>query len=243
LGQWEALASLAGLAHDNPDWPFPSVDAGAPKGVEASALGHPRLPDPVRVVNDVTVGPPGTFLFVTGSNMSGKTTLLRALGTNIVLAQAGAPVCAARLSMSPLVLATVMRVEDSLVDGVSMFMAALYELKRVVDLARRLSGRPDQTLIYLLDEVLRGTNTVERQIAVRRVLDHLLAEGAVGAISSHDVHLASTEPLAKACVPVHFRESVERDSRGPRVRFDYKIHPGVATSTNALRLLKLVGLD
>ena len=243
LGELEALASLAALAHDNPAWPFPTVDVHLPKGIDALGLGHPLLPDQVRVANDVALGPPGTFLFVTGSNMSGKTTLLRALGTNVVLAQAGGPVCAKRLRMSPLVLATVMRIEDSLVDGVSMFMAALYELKRVVDSARQLSGQPDETLLYLLDEVLRGTNTLERQIAVRKVLGHLIAAGAIGAVSSHDVDLASTEPLAKACIAVHFRESIESGSRGPRMTFDYKMHPGVATGTNALRLLKLVGLD
>ena len=138
LGELEALSSLAGLAHDNPGWPFPTVEVRVPKGIEALGQGHPLLPEQDRVPNDVAVGPPGTFLFVTGSNMSGKTTLLRALGTNIVLAQAGAPVCAARLRMSPLVLVTDMRIHDSLVDGVSMFMAALHQLKRVVDSARRL---------------------------------------------------------------------------------------------------------
>ena len=243
LGELEALSSLSALAHDNPAWPFPTVEVGDLTGIEALGLGHPLLPDDVRVPNDVTLGPPGTFLFVTGSNMSGKTTLLRALGTNIVLAQAGAPVCATRLRMSPLLLATVMVIDDSLIDGVSMFMAALYRLKDVVDSARRLSGRPDRTLVYLLDEVMRGTNSLEREIAVRKVLGHLLREGAIGGVSSHDVELANSEPLAEACLAVHFRESIENDSQGPRMRFDYKMHPGVATTTNALRLLKLVGLD
>jgi len=243
LGELEALLSLAALAHDNPSWPFPTVDDRAPKGIEAMGLGHPLLSADVRVPNDVTVGPPGTFLLVTGSNMSGKTTLLRALGVNVVLAQAGAPVCAARLEMSPLVLGTVVHVDDSLVDGVSMFMAALHRLKPVVDRARQLSGRSDQTLIYLLDEVMRGTNSLDRRIAVRKILGHLLAEGAVGAISSHDVELASTESLQDACTPVHFRESDQNDPRDPRMSFDYKMYPGVATSTNALKLLKLVGLD
>ena len=243
LGELEALSSLAALAHDNPAWPFPTVDLRAPKGIEASGLAHPLLPEKVRVANDVTVGPPGTFLLVTGSNMSGKTTLLRALGANVVLAQAGAPVSAVSVRMSPLVPATVMQIDDSLVEGVSMFMAALNELKRVVDLARRFSGRSDQTVIYLLDEVLRGTNTLERQIAARKVIGHLLAAGAIGAISSHDLDLAGTEPLAQACTAVHFCESIESDSQGPRMTFDYKMRPGVATSANALKLLKHVGLD
>jgi hypothetical protein len=243
LGELEALASLAALAHDNPDWPFPTVDAAALEGMEASGLGHPLLPGQLRVANDVTLGPRGTFLWITGPNMSGKTTMLRALGTNIVLAQAGAPVCAVGVRMSPLVLATVIHVDDSLVEGVSMFMAALYRLKPVVDLARRLSARSGQILVCLLDEVMRGTNTQERQIAVRKVLGHLLAEGAIGAISSHDVDLASTQRLEGACTAVHFRESIESGPQGPRMTFDYQMRPGVATSTNALRLLELVGLD
>jgi hypothetical protein len=243
LGELEALSSLAAVAHDNPAWSLPRVDAPASGGVKAMGLGHPLLPDAVRVDNDVTLGPPGTFLLVTGSNMSGKTTLLRALGANVVLAQAGGPVCAAHLEMPPLELATVVHVDDSLVDGVSTYMAGLYRLKDVVDAARRLSGPSDCTLIYLLDEALRGTNTLERQTAVRKVLGHLLAAGAIGAVSSHDPDLASTEPLSTACTVVHFRESIQSGSHPPRVTFDYKLRPGVATSTNALRLLELVGLD
>jgi DNA mismatch repair ATPase MutS len=145
--------------------------------------------------------------------------------------------------MPPLELATVVHVDDSLVDGVSTYMAGLYRLKDIVDAARRLSGPSDRTLMYLLDEALRGTNTLERQTAVRKVLGHLLAADAIGAVSSHDPDLASTEPLAAACTAVHFSETIESGSQPPRVSFDYKLRPGVATSTNALRLLRLVGLD
>ncbi len=241
-GELEALASLAALAHDNPAWVYPTIDVEGPTGVKAEDLGHPLLPEATRVANDVTVGPPGTFLLVTGSNMSGKSTLLRSLGTNVVLAQAGAPVCASQFRTSPLVLATCMQIEDSLVEGVSMFLAGLLRLKEVVDEARRPPDESDRTLMYLLDEVLLGTNAAEQRIAVETVLKHLLAERAVGVISSHDRGLATAQSLAGACVAVHFRESIQTDSPAPRMTFDYKIRPGAAPTTNALRLLELVGL-
>ncbi len=151
LGEAEALSSLASLCHANPAWAFPTVDPSLDR-LDAASLGHPLLPADVRVDNDVTVGPRGTFLMVTGSNMSGKSTLLRAIGTNIILAQAGAPVCAASLSMPPVVLWTTMRVEDSLLRGVSYFMAELQRLKQVVEAARQAHEAGDAPLFYLLDE-------------------------------------------------------------------------------------------
>src|SRR5262249_9308664 len=169
LGELEALAALADLAHDNPGWAFPEVAPREPVTIEARGLGHPLLPETVRGPNDVTLGPPGTFLLVTGSNMSGKSTLLRAVGVNVVLAQAGGPVCAEKLALPPLDLATSILIEDSLADGISFFMAELLRVRQVVDAADRAAGE-GRVLLYLLDEILRGTNTRERQIAVRRVL-------------------------------------------------------------------------
>jgi hypothetical protein len=244
LGDFEALAALAGLAHDEPGWAFPRVAApapGAPLEVAARDLGHPLLADAVRVGNDVTVGPPGTFLLVTGSNMSGKSTLLRAIGANVALAQAGGPVAAAAMSLPPLDLATSILVEDSLADGVSFFMAELLSVREVVRAADR-ARREGRTLLYLLDEILRGTNSAERRVAVERVLQHLLAAGAIGAVSTHDLELAEIPALAPACRTVHFRESFVETSDGPRMTFDYRLRPGVATTANALKLLDLVGL-
>lgn len=164
MGEAEALAALAGLAYDNPGWTFPSLEPGTPS-LRAAGLGHPLLPGSVRVVNDVEVGPPGTFLLVTGSNMSGKSTLLRAIGTNLVLAAAGGPACAGAFLSPPVRLWTSMRVQDSLAEGTSYFMAELQRLKAVVDAARPEEGG---RLFYLLDEILQGTNTRERQVAARR---------------------------------------------------------------------------
>jgi len=242
LGRFEALASLASLAHDNPGWTFATVEPQETPVLEAKQLGHPLLPDDVRVANDVTVGPPESFLLVTGSNMSGKSTLLRSLGTNVVLAQAGGPVCAAELKLPPVELATSMRIDDSLEDGVSFFLAELKRLKQIVDRAPQCSGRRPRTLLYLLDEILQGTNTAERQIAVRRVLAHLLEQGAVGAVSTHDLEVAADGELSKSCRPVHFRETIHGAAAEQQMTFDYRLRDGVATTTNALKLLDMVGL-
>lgn len=242
-GEVETLAALARLAHDNPEWTFPEIDEARPPVIRAQALAHPLLPDDVRVANDVEIGPPGTFLLVTGSNMSGKSTLLRAVGTNIVLAQAGGPVCAASLRMPPVSLQTSMRVQDSLEQGLSRFMAELMRLKGVVEASREADAAGDRVLLYLLDEILQGTNTAERQIAARRILEHLLARHAIGAVTTHDLTLADTPALRAAAHPVHFQETVRTDGTGPVMTFDYRLRPGIARSTNALRLMEIVGLS
>ena len=244
LGEWEALASLASLTHDNPSWVYPTIEeqADSEKRIVARSVGHPLIPEDSRVANDVTVGPPQKFLMVTGSNMSGKSTLLRAIGTNVVLAQAGAPVCAEQFSLPPLRLATSMRIHDSLSEGVSYYLAELRRLKQIVDAARARQTDSGRVLFYLLDEILQGTNTAERRIAVRQVLAHLLAEGAIGAISTHDLELATAPPLSEACHAVHFRETIHNEPDRHEMTFDYKLRPGIATTTNALKLLEIVGL-
>jgi hypothetical protein len=240
LGELEALGTLAGLKHDHPDWCFPEI-VDEPI-LRARRLGHPLLPPDRCVRNSVQVGPPGSFLLVTGSNMSGKSTLLRAIGVNAVLAGAGGPVCAAELSLPPLRLGTSFTVRDSLADGISFFMAELRRLKSVVELAAsaRAAGRVP---LFLFDEILLGTNIAERQIAVREVVAHLLARGAIGAISSHDLTLASAEGIAAACRPVHFREHYEEQEGQTVMRFDYLLREGIAPTTNALTLLRMVGIE
>jgi hypothetical protein len=241
IGDVEALTALGALAHDHPAWVFPAIDQTA-DCFDARELGHPLLPDDVRVVNDVAVGPPGTFLLVTGSNMSGKSTLLRAIGINIVLAGTGGPVCAAALRMPPVSLWTSVRVQDSLERGVSFFMAELQRLKQIVD-AARTSGPETPRLLYLLDEILQGTNTAERQIAARRIIRFLVDQGALGAVSTHDLTLAEGPELAPVAIPVHLQDTLSTDGGGPAMWFDYKLRPGLATSTNALRLMDLVGFN
>jgi hypothetical protein len=257
LGELEALAALGTLHHDHPHWCFPTLAAGAAGApqVQAADLAHPLLPPAAAVGNDVAVGPPGSFLLVTGSNMSGKSTLLRAIGLNCVLAQMGAPACAAQLQLPPVRVASSMRVQDSLQAGVSYFLAELQSLKAIVDRAEQKTS-PEQTtrsedaapvLLYLLDEILQGTNSAERQIAARHIIQRLVAGGAIGAVSTHDLALAAAPELAAAAVAVHFSEHFVEDGDtaggGPAMHFDYKLRPGVATSTNALKLMQLIGLS
>jgi len=241
IGETEAAAALATVAHDNPDWRFPTrAAAGADAALRATSLGHPLIAASVRVANDVTVGPRGTLLLVTGSNMAGKSTLLRAIGLNTVLAQAGGPVCARTFESPRVRLYTSIRVQDSLERGVSYFMAELQRLKLIADAAATGDEAP---VLYLLDEMLHGTNSVERAVAARRILTQLIDRGAIGAVTTHDLALGDGPPLADAARQVHFTEQFSRVDGRPVMSFDYLLRPGKATSTNALKLLELVGLD
>jgi hypothetical protein len=242
LGEVEALAALGTLDHDHPSWTFPEVvETGSPL-VVGWGLAHPLLRPDMVVPNDMELGPPGTFLLVTGSNMSGKSTFLRALGVNIVLAQAGGPVSAFLLRLPPVTLSTSIRVQDSLEQGVSYFLAELRRLKAVVDAAQDARTGGSRTLVFLLDEILHGTNTAERQIAARSILRHLLDLGATGAVSTHDLQLVDTPVLSQDCRPLHFREHFARGPEGPSMSFDYILRPGIAPTTNALKLMEIVGL-
>jgi hypothetical protein len=236
VGELDALSLIAAVQQDNPEWATPDITSLAE--VQAEGIGHPLIPDDRRVPNDVSVGPPGTVLVITGSNMSGKSTLLRAIGLNIVLAQAGACVCARRMSLPESDLQTSIRVQDSLERGLSYFMAALARLKGVVDAAEH--ERPGRGLVFLLDEILQGTNSVERSIAVRAVTRHLLAAGAIGAMTTHDLGLAEEEPIKSAGRFMHFSETIEPDGT---MHFDYRLKPGLATSRNALRLMQMIGIE
>jgi hypothetical protein len=242
VGEVEALCSMAGLRHDNPDWAFPEMVSGHAGVIEAHDLAHPLLRRGLRVANDVRIGPAGTYLFVTGSNMSGKSTLLRAIGTNIVLAQAGGPACVASLRLPPLAVCTSIRVQDSLEEGVSYYMAALRRLKTIVDVSQHVAADGSRMLLYLLDEILQGTNTAERQIAVRRILRYLNAQPAVGVVTSHDLALADEDGLRETAIAVHFAETFDDTASPATLTFDYRLKPGVATSSNALVLMRLMGL-
>jgi hypothetical protein len=233
LGEMEALASLAGFSFERPDHAYPEL-GDAPR-FEATALGHPLIGAAKRVANDVALHGRGEALVVTGSNMSGKTTLLRAIGVNAVLAQAGAPVCAQRLVFGPMEVVTSMRVRDSLEEGVSRFYAEVRKLKRVIDRAR--SGGPT---LFLLDEILHGTNSRERLIGARAIVRELLARGAAGAVSTHDLAIGDLEEaLPGKVINVHFEEQVSGDT----MTFDYKLRRGVVQSSNALRIMRMVGID
>jgi len=233
VGEAEALSSLAGLAHDEPSFCFPEFSQRP--CFSAEELGHLLIDGKLRVTNDVSLPDAGTALLVTGSNMSGKSTLLRSMGLANVLAFAGGPVCAKKLVLSEFSLITSIRMSDSLASGVSHFYAEINKLKAVVD--GTTGGRP---VFFLLDEILHGTNSLERQIGARWVIGELLKRGALGAVSTHDMGLAELEPeLMQRVTLIHFRESVKDNE----MSFDYKAHPGPVQAGNALRLMRRIGLD
>jgi hypothetical protein len=234
IGQMEALSSLAGLAHDEPDFIFPEITAGEPRLV-ADGLGHPLIEAGKRVANDVSLERAGTALLVTGSNMSGKSTMLRAMGLAAVLALAGGPVCARRFRMAPMAIRTSIRVADSLERGVSHFYAEVKKLKATLDAT---SG--GGSVLFLLDEILHGTNSRERQIGARWILAELLKHDAVGAVSTHDEELCRLSPaLMERVRLVHFRETVTEGE----MTFDYLLREGPVKGGNALRVMRLAGLD
>jgi len=231
-GALEALASFGLLSHDFPAFAWPEISSEI--RFDARALGHPLVPTERRVCNDVGPLDAGHALVVTGSNMSGKSTLLRSIGVAAAMATAGAPVCAESLSLGRLRLATSMRVSDSLAEGASKFYAELRRLKLVTDMAARGPG-----VLFLLDEMLYGTNARERLIGARATIAWLLEHGALGAVSTHDLALADLSgPLAGRARNVHFEEQVAGDA----MSFDYKLREGVVKSSNALRLMRQLGL-
>jgi len=233
VAEVEALSSFAGFAYDESDTCFAEI-LDQDGTLSVLGLGHPLIPSDRRVRNDVDSLTSGHALLVTGSNMSGKSTFLRSLGLAVVLGLAGAPVCARRLRLSRLRVATSMRVRDSLAEGISSFYAELLRLKAVLEAARN-----QPTVLFLLDELLHGTNSVERQAGARWLIGELLEARALGALSTHDQGLCDVEgELAERLELCHFRESVE-DSR---MKFDFRLRPGPVSGGNALQLMRELGL-
>jgi len=232
--EFEALAALAAYAFECPDDPFPVIEEGGPL-FEARGLGHPLLPVERCIRNDLHLGPDRRAWVVSGSNMSGKSTLLRSVGTNAVLALVGAPVRASSLRLSPLVIGASIQVHDSLREGRSRFYAEIERLHQIVLLAE---GRVPA--LFLLDEILHGTNSHDRRIGAEALVRGLLARGAVGLVTTHDLALAEMadsmgEPIANA----HFEDHLE----GNEIHFDYRLRPGVVRKSNALALMRAVGLE
>jgi hypothetical protein len=235
IAEFEAMSSLACFAYERPDASFPELADPPEPFYEAKSLTHPLIPRAEAVPNDVTLGGVTRLWIVSGSNMSGKSTLLRAVGLSVVLAWAGAPVTAGRLRLSRLRLGASMRTTDSVIDHRSRFYAEISRLKDVVDLAR--SGQP---LLFLLDELLSGTNSHDRRLGAQALLSGLVERGAIGMATTHDLALAEiADDLAGCAVNVHFEDQME----GGQIRFDYHLRPGVVARGNALELMRAVGLD
>ena len=234
VGEMEALASLGGHAFEHPDDPFPELVAEGPH-FEALDLGHPLIPESVCVRNDVRLCSDLRVLVVSGSNMSGKSTFLRTVGVNAVLAMAGATVRARYLSLSPLSVGASILRRDSLQEGTSRFYAEITRLRRLVDLTT--GSAP---LIFLLDELLHGTNSHDRSIGAEAVIRDLVRRGAIGLLTTHDLALAHiADALAPQAENVHFEDSIVDG----RMVFDYRLHPGVVRKSNALELMRSVGLQ
>jgi hypothetical protein len=241
FGKLEEICSFASLLHDNPRWSFPEfMDDNR---IVATGLGHPLLSEERRVDNDVGVGPEGRILMVTGSNMSGKTTLLRAIGINVLLAKAGSPVCAKKLVLPWVDVVTSMRAMDSVTDGVSLFMAELASIKAVADAAKRVTRAGAGLVLYLLDEILLGTNIDERRVITCRLIQNLLQQRAIGAMSTHDLSLLHFKEFASQCQNIHFQETFVSNNGQLEMAFDYRIRDGEARSRNAIALMKHIGLD
>jgi DNA mismatch repair ATPase MutS len=240
LGEMESLCCLAELADGNPSWTFPILrDSGSPSLV-AEQLAHPLLSPDRAVGNDISIDR-GRILFVTGSNMSGKSTLLRAVGVNAVLARIGGPVCATSFELTASQIFTYVHVVDSLLGGISTFMAGLLRLKALLETGRQ-AREEGVSLLFLLDEPLQGTNPAERQVAIRRILRRLMKMKASGVITSHDLSLLDADDLSAVATAVHFSEQLSPQASAERAVFDYRLRPGVCTSTNAIRLLDAIGL-
>ena len=236
VAEIEALSSLSAFKFEHPRDPFPEIVA-----VETTAhfdgreLGHPLLPEARSVRNDVEMNESHRLLVISGSNMSGKSTLLRTVGINAVLAQAGAPVRAASLRMSPLQIGATLRIQDSLQEGRSRFYAEITRVRKLADVSRGPTP-----LLFLLDELFHGTNSHDRLIGASGVLRGLLDHGAIGMVTTHDLALTSiARALAPRAVNVHFEDWFE----GGEIHFDYRMKPGPVTRSNAIALMRAVGLD
>ncbi|MGD1073173.1 MAG: DNA mismatch repair protein MutS [Bryobacteraceae bacterium] len=230
VSEIEALSSLANYAWEHPGDPLPEFAPGAV--FDAEDLGHPLLAEERCVRNSVALVAPRQLLVVSGSNMSGKSTLLRAAGVNAVLALAGAPVRARRLAISQLSLGASIRTMDSLEEGHSRFMAEILRLKQILELV--------PPAFFLLDELLHGTNSHDRAIGAEGLIRALLKRGAIGLATTHDLSLARVaDELAPAAENVHFEDRIENG----QLVFDYRMRPGVVARSNALDLMRAVGLD
>lgn len=234
LGEMEALLSLAAYSYEHPSDPFPVFTDGV-ACFAAEGLGHPLVPVATCVRNDVRICGETRVLLVSGSNMSGKSTLLRAVGMNVLLAMAGAPVRARSLTLTPLRVGASIRVNDSLREGSSRFYAEIKRLRQIFDLA---GGDPP--LLFLLDELLQGTNSKDRRIGAEGIVRALVSRGAIGLVSTHDLALTDIGGAVEgSLLNVHFQDELA----GGRMTFDYKLRDGVVTKSNGLELMRSIGLD
>jgi DNA mismatch repair ATPase MutS len=231
--EFDALNALACYAYEHPTAIFPELVDGAPV-LEAKTLGHPLIAEDVCVGNDVALNGANRFYLVSGSNMAGKSTFLRAIGMNVVLAAAGAPVRAASATISVFAIGASISVTDSLLEGKSKFLAEVERLKETLDLTR---GK--LPVLFLMDEILSGTNSRDRRLAAESIVRSLLAGGAIGALSTHDLALTQIAELTGLQ-----GLNMHMDSTNPNdpLEFDYKLKVGILKGSNALAIVEMMGI-
>lgn len=235
LYKLEAINSLANFAWLNPGYVFPEIVNSKKTKYKAVEVGHPLLQEEKRINNNFTFGERGEINLITGSNMSGKSTFLRTLGINLCLAYAGAPVCAEKFECSLFRIFTCIKVYDSVVDGISYFYAEVKRLKALLDEAGREDNRP---LFFLIDEIFRGTNNIERLKGSAAYIKAISGMNSVGALATHDLELVKLESQIKSLKNYHFKEHII----GDQMKFDYKIQHGPCPTTNALKIMEIEGL-
>ncbi len=237
LGQIEMASSLAQFSASHPEYAFPQMDPesqGSPTLV-AEEVGHPLLPPSKRVVNDFTLSGLGSITLITGSNMSGKSTFLRTLGINVCLAQAGGPVCARSFSAPRMRIFCSLRIKDDLEMGLSYFYAEVKRLKQILDAAADTTAPP---VLFLIDEIFKGTNNQERIIGSTAYLKALVKSHGLGLVTTHDLELTGLAAENRKISNAYFKESVG----GGLLVFDYRLHKGLCSETNALRIMAMEGL-
>jgi len=236
-GEMEALISLATYSCEHPGDVFPEVveAKGGPAFFDATGIGHPLIPAAQCVRNSLRLDGATRVLLVSGSNMSGKSTLLRTVGINAVLAMAGAPVRAAALRMTELAIGTRIRSADSLQEGRSNFYTEILHIKSVFGLLGK-----EKALLFLFDELLDGTNSHDRRIGAEKLLRRLVEARAIGMVTTHDLALTEIGTAISAVVKnVHFEDQVEQG----KMKFDYRLRDGAVTKSNAIELMRIVGLE
>jgi hypothetical protein len=234
LGEIEALSDLAGYAYEHPQDVFPEFTDEAPL-FEAEGLAHPLIPESRAIRNDVILGSDLRLIIISGPNMAGKSTFIRSVGINAVLAQCGAPVRARKLRLSRLAVGASVCVLDSLQGGISRFYAEITRLKVIADLTN--GSLP---VLFLLDELLQGTNSHDRRIGAEAVVRNLLKRGAVGLLTTHDLALAEIAvSMGATAANFHFEDHLEEG----KLRFDHRLSPGIVQTSNALQLMRSIGLD
>jgi hypothetical protein len=234
VGEFEALLSISGYSYEHPENPFPEFIEEGPAAFAASELGHPLIPAAKCVRNSVSIDGDTRVLLVSGSNMSGKSTLLRTVGINTVLAMAGAPVRARQLRLTPLQVGASIRVNDSLHEGSSRFYAEITRLREIYNLLGR-----DLPLLFLLDELLQGTNSRDRRIGAEGIVRAFVEQGAIGLVSTHDLALTDIGGLAPGTLRnVHFQDELMNG----QMSFDFTLRPGVVTKSNGIELMRAIGL-